>query len=56
MRLVGCLQDHKRVLIEEEQGAELQFPLRALGRAAGLSIASQPVTLRANGGRKGRFL
>ena len=49
-------QEHKRVLIEEEARSILQFPLRALGRAAGLSIAPEPVVLRANGGRKGRFL
>ncbi len=44
------------MLIEEEARIILQFPLRALGRAAGLSVASKPVTLHANGGRKGRFL
>ena len=44
------------MLIEEEVRTILSFPLRALGRAAGLSVASKPVTLHASGGRKGRFL
>ena len=51
------LQDHKRVLIEEDPATlTLKFPLRALGRVAGLFIAPEPVVLHANGGRKGRFL
>ena len=54
--LAKCVQDRKRVLIEEEAGVTLQFPLRALGRAAGLSVGPLPVTLHADGGRKGRFL
>lgn len=54
--LAERVQDRKRVLIEEEAGVQLQFPLRALGRAAGLSVAPLPVALHADGGRKGRFL
>ena len=50
------LQERKRMLIAEEGRTIINSPLRALGRAAGLSIASKPVTLHANGGRKGRFL
>ena len=49
------LQEHKRVLIEADAGG-LQFPMRALGRAAGLLIAPKPLVVRASGGRRGRFL
>lgn len=48
------LQEHKRILIEDTTA--LQFPLRSLGRAAGLNVGPKTVVLRANGGRKGRFL
>ncbi|CAK0783230.1 hypothetical protein CVIRNUC_006429 [Coccomyxa viridis] len=48
-------KEHKRVLIEADAGG-LQFPMRALGRAAGLLIAPKPLVVRASGGRRGRFL
>lgn len=43
------------MLIEADAGG-LQFPMRALGRAAGLLIAPKPLVVRASGGRRGRFL
>ena len=51
----ACLQEHKRVLIEADAEG-LQFPMRALGRAAGLLVAPKPLVVRASGGRRGRFL
>lgn len=51
--------EHKRALMEGEIGellSQMTFPLRAFGRAAGLTTAARPVTVRASGGRKGRFL
>lgn len=47
-------QEHKRSLLESY--SSVTFPLHALGRAAGLSVAPQAVVIRASGGRKGRFL
>ena len=49
-------KEHKRSLIENDVVSQIEFPLRALGRAAALTSAPRPVVLRASGGRKGRFL
>ena len=51
----ACLQEHKRVLIEADAEG-LRFPMRALGRAAGLTVAPKHVAVRAFGGRRGCFL
>ena len=43
-------------MLIEADAELLQFPMRALGRAAGLTVAPKPVVVRAFGGRRGRLL